>query len=159
MAAVGGGGVDLSMVQGAAISGAQPIIALDLWQSSLDLAMELGATHTINASTEDGTRGIRELTGGKGVAFAFEASGNPYPISQAYRSIHEAGPAVWVWLPLAGAQRPFRGLRSGRAPGGANVRPLTARIPHCYIPDARDPQHAAPLRRRKAAAARQEDDQ
>ena len=106
-AVFGCGGVGLSIVQGAAISGAQPIIALDLWQSRLDLAMELGATHTINASTEDGTRVIRELTGGKGVDFAFEAIGNPDTISQAYRSIHWGGTCVCVGVPPADAKLTF----------------------------------------------------
>ncbi|MCI0844718.1 MAG: Zn-dependent alcohol dehydrogenase [Chloroflexi bacterium] len=107
VAVFGCGGVGLSIVQGAAISGAQPIIALDLWQSRLDLAMELGATHTINASTEDGTRVIRELTGGKGVDFAFEAIGNPDTISQAYRSIHWGGTCVCVGVPPADAKLTF----------------------------------------------------
>jgi NDMA-dependent alcohol dehydrogenase len=107
VAVFGCGGVGLSIVQGAAISGAHPVIALDLWQERLDLAMELGATHTINASTEDGTRVIRELTGGKGVDFAFEAIGNPDTFSQAYRSIHWGGTCVCVGVPAADAKLTF----------------------------------------------------
>ena len=107
VAVFGCGGVGLSIVQGAAISGAQPVIALDLWQERLDLAMELGATHAINASTEDGTRMIRELTGGKGVDFAFEAIGNSDTFSQAYRSIHWGGTCVCVGVPPADAKLTF----------------------------------------------------
>ncbi len=50
-------------------------------------------------------------------------------------------------------------LRYDRAPGAENGRPLTALIPNYYILDDRYPQHAAPLPKRKAAAARQEDDE
>ena len=107
VAVFGCGGVGLSIVQGAAISGAQPIIALDLWDERLELAKQLGATHTINASTEDGTREIRELTGGKGVDFAFEAIGNPEVFSQAYRSIHWGGTCVCVGVPAADAKLTF----------------------------------------------------
>jgi S-(hydroxymethyl)glutathione dehydrogenase/alcohol dehydrogenase len=107
VAVFGCGGVGLSIVQGAAISGANPVIALDLWEERLDLAKELGATHTINASTEDGTRQIRELTDGKGVDYAFEAIGNPDTFSQAYRSIHWGGTCVCVGVPAADARLTF----------------------------------------------------
>ena len=107
VAVFGCGGVGLSIVQGAAISGAQPVIALDLWDERLDLARELGATHTINASTEDGTRQIREWTDGKGVDYAFEAIGNPDVFSQAYRSIHWGGTCVCVGVPAADAKLTF----------------------------------------------------
>ena len=107
VAVFGCGGVGLSIVQGAAISGAHPVIALDLWEERLDLAKELGATHTINASTEDGTRRIRELTDGKGVDYAFEAIGNPDTFSQAYRSIHWGGTCVCVGVPAADAKLTF----------------------------------------------------
>lgn len=107
VAVFGCGGVGLSIVQGAAISGAQPVIALDLWEERLNLAKELGATHTINASTEDGTRKIREWTGGKGVDYAFEAIGNPDTFSQAYRSIHWGGTCVCVGVPAADAKLTF----------------------------------------------------
>jgi len=107
VAVFGCGGVGLSIVQGAAISGAQPVIALDLWDERLDLARELGATHTINASTEDGTRQIREWTDWKGVDYAFEAIGNPDVFSQAYRSIHWGGTCVCVGVPAADAKLTF----------------------------------------------------
>ena len=107
VAVFGCGGVGLSIVQGATISGAQPVIALDLWDERLDLARELGATHTINASTEDGTRQIREWTDGKGVDYAFEAIGNPDVFSQAYRSIHWGGTCVCVGVPAADAKLTF----------------------------------------------------
>jgi len=49
-------------------------------------------------------------------------------------------------------------LRYGRKPGAENGRPLTALISNYFILDDNYPQKAAPLPKRKAAAARQEDE-
>src|SRR3954452_13526191 len=53
VAVVGCGGIGLSAVNGAAIAGAEKIIAIDTNSSKLDKAKEMGATHTINASNVD----------------------------------------------------------------------------------------------------------
>src|SRR5437870_11786289 len=50
VAVIGCGGVGLSAVNGAALAGAERIIAIDRVQSKPDIARELGATRTINAS-------------------------------------------------------------------------------------------------------------
>ncbi|MDA1348691.1 MAG: zinc-binding dehydrogenase [Chloroflexi bacterium] len=50
VAVFGAGGVGLNCIQGASISSASIIIAVDLLDSKLELAREFGATHTINAS-------------------------------------------------------------------------------------------------------------
>ena len=50
---IGCGGVGLNAVQGARLSGCSPIIAVDVADSKLEAALAFGATHTINAKTED----------------------------------------------------------------------------------------------------------
>ena len=50
---IGCGGVGLNVVQGAKLAGARTIIACDLLDNKLGYAREFGATHTINAKTED----------------------------------------------------------------------------------------------------------
>ena len=107
VAIFGCGGVGLSVIQGAAISGAQPVIAIDLVEERLALAKELGATHTINASKDDAIRGIRDLTEGRGVDYAFEAIGREETFSQAYRSIHWGGTCVMVGVPSTEARPTF----------------------------------------------------
>ena len=107
VAVFGCGGVGLSIIQGAAISGAHPVIAIDLREERLDLARELGATHTVDASREDAIRGIRDCTEGRGVDYAFEAIGNEETSSQAYRSIHWGGTCVMVGVPAADAKLTF----------------------------------------------------
>ena len=46
---VGCGGVGLSVVMGAALAGATPIIAVDSNPAKLELARDLGATHGVLA--------------------------------------------------------------------------------------------------------------
>jgi S-(hydroxymethyl)glutathione dehydrogenase / alcohol dehydrogenase len=53
VAVIGCGGVGLSAIQGARVSGACPIIAIDTVESKLDLAKKCGATHTINPTKCD----------------------------------------------------------------------------------------------------------
>src|SRR5438270_9665926 len=64
VAVIGCGGVGLSAVNGAALAGAERIIAIDRVQSKLDTARELGATDTINASNPDPVEAVGELTKG-----------------------------------------------------------------------------------------------
>ena len=62
VAVIGCGGVGLSAVNGAALAGAERIIAIDTLASKLELARELGATDTLNASNIDPVAAIREMT-------------------------------------------------------------------------------------------------
>ena len=74
VAVIGCGGVGLSAVNGAALAGAERIIAIDRVPSKLELAREMGATDTINASNVDAVEQVREMTKG-GVHYSFEALG------------------------------------------------------------------------------------
>lgn len=77
---IGCGGVGLSAIQGARIAGARRIIAVDLRAQALQRAVSLGATHTIQARTDDSghealvAEALR-LTDGRGADCAFEACG------------------------------------------------------------------------------------
>jgi S-(hydroxymethyl)glutathione dehydrogenase / alcohol dehydrogenase len=71
---VGAGGVGLNVVQGALLSGAYPIIAVDIVESKLELARSFGASHTINAKTEkDPIETAYKMTSGRGADFVFVA--------------------------------------------------------------------------------------
>src|SRR5204862_6151786 len=72
---IGCGGVGLNVVQGARLAGAATIIAADLLDSKLAYAKEVGATHTVNASSANVVDFARSLTGGRGVDYAFDAIG------------------------------------------------------------------------------------
>jgi alcohol dehydrogenase len=78
----GAGGVGLSGVQGAGIQSAKDIIVVDIVPEKLDIAEQLGATHTINPTEEDVTERIQSITG-DGADYAFEMTGSPnvFPLS------------------------------------------------------------------------------
>ena len=96
VAVFGTGGVGLNVMQGAALSGADPLIAVDVKENKLAYAREFGATHTINALEEDPVEAIKRLTGGRGVQYAFEAIGNTKVAVQALASVCKGGKAVIV---------------------------------------------------------------
>jgi Zn-dependent alcohol dehydrogenase len=98
---IGSGGVGLCIVMGLTLAGAEPIIAVDVSDASLELAQRFGATHAINSSgksTDDVAREIRELTDG-GADYAFEAIGRVETIQQMPPFLTRGGTAVVVGLP------------------------------------------------------------
>ncbi len=96
VAVIGTGGVGINVVQGAAIAGAEKIIAVDVLANKLEFARKFGATHTINAKETKPVEAIRALTGGRGVDYAFEVIGQPATIRQAYDSLCKKGMAVVI---------------------------------------------------------------
>jgi aryl-alcohol dehydrogenase len=82
IAVFGAGGVGLPAVMAAVICGCDPIIVVDLRQSRLDPARELGATHVVDASQADPVEAICEITGG-GADATIEACGVPGVLRQA----------------------------------------------------------------------------
>jgi S-(hydroxymethyl)mycothiol dehydrogenase len=101
---IGCGGVGLAVVQGALLAGAAQIIAVDVAQKKLELARALGATDVVDAAASDPVEGVRELTGGRGVEFAFSAIGAGTGLEQAIRMCAYAGTAILVGMPLPGAK-------------------------------------------------------
>ena len=96
VAVFGTGGVGVNVIQGAAIAGAEKIIAVDILPSKLEFAKRFGATHTINAKETKPVEAVRALTGGRGVDYSFEVIGLPETIRQAYDSLSKRGMAVAV---------------------------------------------------------------
>src|SRR2546425_8107592 len=99
---IGAGGVGLSAVMGARLAGADPIIVSDLVSAKLDLARELGATHTL-AGAGELVASVREVTA-EGVDFAFECIGNSALLAQAVKALRRGGTAVAVGLPPVDAE-------------------------------------------------------
>ena len=97
VAVVGCGGVGLNVVQGARIAGAARIVAVDVVASKLELARELGATDTVDASAEDPVEAARALVPG-GLDYAFEALGRPETIETAIRLPGRGGEAVLIGM-------------------------------------------------------------
>jgi len=97
VAVVGCGGVGLNVIQGAAIAGAAPIIAIDVVQAKLELARTFGATHLIDASRQSVLEAVQDLSGG-GVQYAFEALGRPATIETAIGITGKGGTTVLVGM-------------------------------------------------------------
>jgi S-(hydroxymethyl)glutathione dehydrogenase/alcohol dehydrogenase len=89
VAVFGCGLVGLGAVAGARIQGAERIIAVDLAANRLKMAVEHGATDTMVADAEVVDR-IKDLTGGYGADYTFEATGNVKVMRQAVESAREA---------------------------------------------------------------------
>lgn len=91
IAVFGVGGVGLSAILGACLVFATPIIAVDILDSKFELAYDIGATHLINASRQDPIEAIRDITGGFGVDYAIEASGQREAMETAFQVVRDAG--------------------------------------------------------------------
>jgi S-(hydroxymethyl)glutathione dehydrogenase/alcohol dehydrogenase len=96
VAVFGCGGVGLNVVQGAAIAGAERVIAIDTLQEKLDMAKAFGATDTILARPgDDVAKALKKMTGG-GPDYAFECVGAGALAEAAYRAIRRGGKALIV---------------------------------------------------------------
>ncbi len=95
VAIFGAGGVGISCVQGAVLSGAYPIIAVDNKANKLDIARHFGATHTIDASKVDAVEEIQKITGG-GANYTFEAVGHPQLMRNCWDATAKGGTAVVI---------------------------------------------------------------
>lgn len=100
VAVVGCGGVGLNAIQGARLSGASRIIAVDREPAKLTLATDLGATDTVQAGAEDVVEAVLALTGG--VDHVIEAVGSPATIQQAFGMLATAGVATVTGLSRPG---------------------------------------------------------
>jgi len=103
VAVFGAGGIGLSIIQGAALAGANPIIAIDLFDNRLELARTLGATHTVNSRTGDAAEAVAAIIGGDGVDVAIDNTGNVDVIALASRLTNARGRTVLVGVPPKGA--------------------------------------------------------
>ncbi|MBZ0284147.1 MAG: Zn-dependent alcohol dehydrogenase [Anaerolineae bacterium] len=86
----GCGGVGLNILQGAALCGAETIIAVDTNPTKMEIARQFGATHTV-LSDDNSLKAIRDLTGGRGAEHAFEAVGIPALQELAFKAIRPGG--------------------------------------------------------------------
>ena len=97
----GAGGIGLNIVQAAALCGAHPVIAVDLHDNRLALARMMGATHTVNAASEDAATRIREIAGGSVDVFV-DNTGQPALIQLGYQLTGPQGRVTLVGVPRKG---------------------------------------------------------
>ncbi|MDK1386198.1 zinc-dependent alcohol dehydrogenase family protein [Sinorhizobium sp. 8-89] len=124
VAVVGLGGVGLAAVLGAIAAGAERVVAVDLSEDKLKLALQLGATDAFLAGDPDAAEKIREATRG-GVDHAVEAAGSVKAFELAYRITRRGGltasaglahPSSQISIPavsLVAEERTIRGSYMG----------------------------------------------
>lgn len=101
VAVSGSGAVGLAAVMAARAASAAIIVAIDVHDSRLALAKELGATHTINARTSDTAKELLQITGNKGVNYILDTTGAPKVLVSLATALSIRGT-----LALVGAARP-----------------------------------------------------
>ena len=121
---IGTGGVGLNSIQGARISGAHVIVAVDLVDEKLEAARRFGATHTVNPKEEDAGDYIRSVTSGRGADYVFVTVGSPKAIEESFSYIRSGGTTVIVGMPAVGDTVTFDPLDFA----GANQRVLGSKM-------------------------------
>ncbi|MGY2006051.1 S-(hydroxymethyl)mycothiol dehydrogenase [Nocardia gipuzkoensis] len=99
VAVIGCGGVGDAAIAGARLAGAATVIAVDRDARKLRWATGFGATHTIDATTEDVVEKVQEYTGGWGADVVIDAVGRPETWKQAFYGRDLAGTVVLVGVP------------------------------------------------------------
>lgn len=107
VAVSGAGAVGLSAVMAARVAGATTIVAIDLHDSRLELATELGATHTINAGTADTLEELLRITGGKGVNYILDTTAVPVVLGALAKALATRGTLALVGAANPGTEAPF----------------------------------------------------
>ena len=132
-ASYGAGAVGLSAVMAARVAGATTIIAIDVVPSRLELAKELGATHTINSREVDVIEAVRSISGG-GVDFALESTGRPEVLEQGIEALAGLGVIGVVGAPKLGTKAAFD--INNLLLGGRSIRGIVEgdSVPKVFIP-------------------------
>ncbi|MDG2352268.1 MAG: Zn-dependent alcohol dehydrogenase [Acidimicrobiales bacterium] len=130
---VGCGGVGLAAIQGAKISGAEYVIAVDPLANKRELAIKFGATHAFEPS-EDLSEIIQETTEGYLADFTFVSTAAPSAISMSMNLLSPMGALVLVGMPEDGVKTEFDpGLLAARNQRILGSKMGTSR-PHSDIP-------------------------
>jgi S-(hydroxymethyl)glutathione dehydrogenase / alcohol dehydrogenase len=101
---IGCGGVGMSAILGAVAVGAAPIVAVDLDEGKLELALSLGATDAVlwAGGPEATAERVQSVSGG-GVDYAIEATGRAEAGLAAFLATRPRGAAVLIGIPHADA--------------------------------------------------------
>ena len=107
VAVIGTGGVGLNCLQGAAISGAYPVIAIDIAAAKLEAARGFGASHVVDAAAGDTADAVRGITGGRGADYVFVSVGSTAALEQGLSLLADGGALVVVGMPPSGVMSTY----------------------------------------------------
>lgn len=95
---LGAGCIGLVTLLACKAFGATEVIVVDVIDKRLECAMNLSASHVINAKKENTLDKIAELTGGKGADIVIETAGSEFTIKQTAYAVKRGGTIVLVGL-------------------------------------------------------------
>jgi aryl-alcohol dehydrogenase len=107
IAVFGTGAVGCAALMAAAAVGATTIVAVDIVDSRLETARDLGATHTINSRSADVATEIDRITAGRGLDYALDTTGIPAVLRQAAEILGTGGTVALVGAPAPGTEVSF----------------------------------------------------
>lgn len=107
IAVFGTGAVGTAAIMAARLTGATTIIAVDVVDSRLQLALELGATHTINGRRENTAERLASITRGAGLNYVLDTTGNPGVLRTAVDALAVRGVAALVGSSHSGTEATF----------------------------------------------------
>jgi L-iditol 2-dehydrogenase len=93
---IGSGMIGLLVIQALRWAGARQIVAVDLADNRLELARQLGATHTINSGRVDAAAEVAKLTDGLGAEVSFEVVGFSPTFNLSINVLKRGGACVMV---------------------------------------------------------------
>ncbi len=120
VAVFGTGAVGMAALMAARIVGANPIIGVDIIPMRLELAQELGATHTINNRHDDISSRLSDITG-SGVDYVLETTGNSKLLQLATNVLNPQGAVAIIagasgLAPLPEGRKIFRIIEGDAIP-------------------------------------------
>mgnify|MGYP001614566926 CR=1 FL=1 len=98
----GAGGTGISIILGASLVSANPIIAVDIYREKLEFAKRFGATHLIDAKEKDIKEEIFKIVGKEGVNVVIDTTGIARVIEEAYEVTSAIGRTILVGVPPLG---------------------------------------------------------
>lgn len=107
VAVSGTGAVGLAAIMAARVAGATTIVAIDIHDSRLELAKQLGATHVVNAKSTDTAKELLRLTGEKGVNYILDTTAVPQVLAKLATALSIRGVLALVGAARPGTEVPF----------------------------------------------------
>lgn len=107
VAVSGTGAVGLAAIMAARVAGATAIVAIDIHDSRLELAKQLGATHTINARSADTVKELLRITREKGVNYILDTTAVSQVLVNLAKALSIRGTLALVGAARPGTEAPF----------------------------------------------------
>lgn len=133
VAIVGLGGVGLAALLGPVAAGATEVVAIDLFEDKLAIALSLGATRVYSAADRDVIERVRAVTGG-GVDHAVEVAGGVSAFEIAYRITRRGGQTVSAGLASPVAEFKIPAVNSVADERTVKGSYMGSCLPQRYIP-------------------------